>query len=145
LVISICFGLLALASVIFPSRSRARVNPQETSISGKRPRARFKPGEVLVRYKTESVATNRQGSGRVTTREGVDIPTQVERFAASNLIEGLRLARVPANQTLRAVAALKRQPDVLYAEPNYLYKAAKLPNDPFFNDTGMSKINAQVA
>ena len=144
-VISICFGLLTLASVIFPSRSRARVNPQETTATGKRVRARYVPGEVLVRYRTESQARNRQGSGRVTTRQGLDIPMQVERLAASNLIEGLRLARVPADQTLRAVAALKTQPDVLYAEPNYLYKAARLPNDPFFNDTGMSKINAQVA
>src|SRR5687768_10531744 len=109
LVISLCFGLLALASAIFPSRSGARVNPQEKA-PAKQQRARFKPGEVLVRYKTESVARSRQGSGRVTTREGLDIPTQVERFAASNFIEGLRLARVPANQTLRAVAALKRQP-----------------------------------
>jgi subtilisin family serine protease len=144
IVISLCFGLLTLASVIFPSRSRARVNPQETA-PGKRLRARYVPGEVLVRYKSESQARNRQGGGRVTTRQGLDIPVQVERLAASNLIEGLRLARVPADQTLRAVAALKTQPDVLYAEPNYLYKAARLPNDPFFNDTGMSKINAQVA
>src|ERR1051325_2948555 len=100
-VISICFGLLTLASVIFPSRSRARVNPQETA-PGKRVRARYVPGEVLVRYRTESQARNRQGSGRITTRQGLDIPMQVERLAASNLIEGLRIARVPADQTLRA-------------------------------------------
>ena len=143
-VISICFAVLTLASVVFPTRSRARVNPQDTT-AGKRTRARFVPGEVLVRYKTESQARSRQGAGRVTTREGLDIPVQVERFAASNLIDGLRLARVPADQTLKAVTALKRQPDVLYAEPNYLYKAARLPNDPLFNDLGMSKINAMTA
>src|SRR5215211_9105156 len=143
-VISICFGLLTLASAIFPSRSRARVNPQERS-EGKRQRPRYVPGEVLVRYKTESQARSRQGSGRVTTREGLGIPIQVERFHGSDLIEGLRFARVPADQTLKAVAALRRQPDVVEAEPNYLYKAARLPNDPFFNDLAMSKINAMAA
>lgn len=144
-VISICFGLLTLASVIIPSNSRARVNPQEKSSSGKR-QARYVRGEVLVRYKTESMARSRQGSGRVTTREGLGIPVQVERFKGSDLIEGLRLARVPADQTMRAVAALKRQPEVLYAEPNYLYKAAVVPNDPGFDDLfGMSKIAAPTA
>ena len=144
-VISICFGLLTLASVIFPSRSRARVNPQEPA-PGKRQRARFVPGEVLVRYKTESVAKSRQGASRVTTREGLGIPIQVERFTASDLIEGLRLARVPPNQTLAAVAALKRQPDVLDAEPNYLFQGAVIPNDPRWNDLlSMSQIDAPTA
>src|SRR5690349_22188185 len=86
-VISICFGLLTLASVVFPTRSRARVNPQEKA-PAKRLRARYVPGEVLVRYKTELQARSRQGGSRDTTREGLVIPVQIERFADSNLIEG---------------------------------------------------------
>src|SRR6185436_2856937 len=50
--------------------------------------------------------------------------------------------------TLKAVAALRAQPDVLYAEPNYIMRAAATPNDPLFLDNrqfGLSLIGATQA
>src|SRR6185436_4455773 len=50
--------------------------------------------------------------------------------------------------TLKAVAALRAQPDVLYAEPNYIMRATATPNDPFFLDSrqfGLSLIGAPQA
>lgn len=35
--------------------------------------------------------------------------------------------------TLEAIAELRRQPGVLYAEPNYLRHALSIPNDPYFS------------
>ena len=53
-----------------------------------------------------------------------------------------------AENTLKAIAALKKQPEVLYAEPNYILHADVNPNDPRFvgNELyGLARINAPVA
>src|SRR5258705_13572952 len=146
--ISICLALVSLGSIVFPAHSGAKVEPTpQSKAQGKRKRPAFVPGEVLVRYRSESIAKNRTGLAQMTTREGFSLPIQVERFDGSQLVEGLRLARVPTEQTLNAVAALRRQPEVLYAEPNYILRA----DDTFANDTrfgeqyGLTKIGAPVA
>ena len=57
--------------------------------------------------------------------------------------------RVAPEDTLRAVAALSRQPDVLYAEPNYFLRATVTnPNDEHFaggEQYGLAKIGAPLA
>ncbi|HEV8429628.1 MAG TPA: S8 family serine peptidase [Pyrinomonadaceae bacterium] len=61
-------------------------------------------------------------------------------------MEGLRLARVAPEDTLTAVGALKNEPDVLYAEPNYILHALATPNDTHFaTQYGLSKIGAPQA
>ena len=139
----LCLGLLALAAILVPSRSGAKVQPV-TKTKGMRPR--FVPGEVLVRYRTESTAQSKTGRMVFATREGRQVSAQVERFDGSDLVKGLRLARVAPGETLNAVAALRNQPDVLYAEPNYIMRAAVVPNDEHFTANrlyGLGKIGAQ--
>ncbi len=147
-ILSICLALVALGSIAFPSHSRAKVEPtlQATAV-GKRRRPQFVPGEVLVRYRSESLAKNRTGAAQVTTSEGFALPIQVERFEGSDLVEGLRLARVPMGETLQAVAALRTHPEVLYAEPNYILHAdVTTPNDTQFGQQyGLTKIGAPLA
>src|SRR5204862_41632 len=64
----------------------------------------------------------------------------------SDLVTGLRVARVAAEDTLTAIAALNEQADVLYAEPNYIMHADLTPNDPSFGSLyGLSKIGAPTA
>jgi subtilisin family serine protease len=73
---------------------------------------------------------------------------QIEKFEASELIPGLRLARVAESETMNAVAALRAQPDVLFAEPNYILRAAVNPNDPHFGagrQSNMTQIGAPQA
>jgi subtilisin family serine protease len=58
---------------------------------------------------------------------------RVDEFEGSKLVPGLRVARVTdGGDTMSAVAALRLQPDVLYAEPNYIMHADVTPNDPRF-------------
>ncbi len=47
---------------------------------------------------------------------------EVERRKGADLFQGLRLVHVAPEDTLEAVAALRSQPDVLYAEPNYIMR-----------------------
>lgn len=124
--------------------------PQETvSMS-----ADFVPGEVIVQLKSVQ-----QGAG--VSAASVEAQRRVrETFSQRHALQRLRgiarstelyaLADTPAPmriqgteqwperqrrkwQTLQAIAALKQDPDVLYAEPNYIRKAAAVPNDPLYN------------
>ncbi|HEV2833777.1 MAG TPA: S8 family serine peptidase [Pyrinomonadaceae bacterium] len=111
-------------------------------------RRAFVPGEVLVRYRSESLARGRSGSSRITALNGDSVPIEVRRFGGSDVLEGAMIAYVPAEDTLEAVAALRLQPDVLYAEPNYILRADVTPNDPFFvqnHQYGLGKIGAPQA
>ena len=145
LVISICLILASLGSVLFPSSSGAQVQQQERA-EGKRKRRPFVPGEVLVRYRSELLARSKAGIVTVPGSDGTSVSVRIERFEGSELVEGLRLARVPARDTLKAVAALRRQPDVLYAEPNYILQATKNSNDPRLGEQyALDKIDARTA
>src|SRR5688572_15433090 len=120
----VCFGLLLFSLTLLPSRSDAK---RQRPSKAKSSRPRFVPGEVLVRYRSESTARSKTGRIMMATRDGRQLSAQVERFGGSDLISGLRLARVAPDDTLHAVAALRTQSEVLYAEPNYIMRATVVP------------------
>jgi len=141
----VCVGLVLLVLTLLPSRSGAK---QQSTTKTKSSRPRFKPGEVLVRYRNESTAKSKTGKVLMAARDGRQLAAQVERFDGSDLVPGLRLARVAAEDTLAAVAALRSQPDVLYAEPNYILRATLTPNDTHFaagRQYAIAKIGAPQA
>lgn len=141
-----CLGLITLALIELPTGSHAIQNRStQGSLTKKRPRTEFKPGDVLVRYRSESMARARTGRNVVTAPNGELVSAHVEDFGAAELVPGLRLAHVAPEQTLQAIAALERQPDVLYAEPNYILHADAAPNDPLAatQQYGLGKIGVQ--
>ena len=143
---SVCLALLVVASVSFPVSSGAKPQPAPSTLQTKRHRPAFVPGEVLVRYRSESHARSKGASMRIAALDGTVLPVNLERFEGSDLVEGLRLARVAREDTLKTVAALRSQPDVLYAEPNYILHADVNPNDPLFpQQYGLTKIGAPQA
>jgi thermitase len=59
---------------------------------------------------------------------------------------GVQVIAVPAGTVEARVAAYSRNPNVEYAEPNYIAYAIGTPNDPYFgNQWGMTKIQAPDA
>src|ERR1043165_569082 len=136
--LTVSFVLIVLGISSFPVRSRATVQgPPQITSSKKTRRQEFVPGEIIMRYRSESMAKSRIGAMRITARNGQLRNLRVDDFEGSNLIPGLRVARVTdGGDTLSAVAALRLQPDVLYAEPNYIVHAAITPNDQHFVDGG---------
>ena len=135
-----CVGLIALLLFQFPSRSRA------VQTQSDKQKSLFVPGEILVRYRNEETARIKTGRIVLPTRSGEQLSADVEPFDRSGLIKGLRMARVSPENTLKAIAALKRQPDVLYAEPNYIVHGLGNPNDSFFpSQNGMIKVGAPQA
>ena len=145
LTLFVCLGLIAFALVELPSGSHAvQTPPAQTSATKTIKRGRYRAGEVLVRYRSESIAKSRTGKNVVAAPSGNLLAADVERFAGADLVAGLRLVRVPADQTLEAVAALRLQPDVLYAEPNYMLYKTAAPNDALAGQQyGLGKIGVQ--
>lgn len=89
------------------------------------------PGQLVVRYSTPNYAA-----------VNAKIGATVVRYNAA-----LNMACVKVPTSMSVVAAdtwFSSQPGVMYAEPNYIYRATFIPNDPAFalNQYGPQKISA---
>ena len=129
--------LIALIAIL-PIAQRAErqsQGPQRRVLQA--PRAQTKtsyrnavPGEILVRFRPQSKG-RRLGAQMVTEKTGRQIPLSIKALnPAFEIVEGLRLAQVNPADTSKAIEALRAQPDVIYAEPNYIRRALLAPNDP---------------
>jgi hypothetical protein len=76
----------------------------------KQKRAEFIPGEILVRFRKDAAATKSRHMEMTVVEAGRQIPLQVERLDGSEIVEGLRLARVAPEDTMRAIEALQDPP-----------------------------------
>jgi thermitase len=95
----------------------------------------YVPGQVVVRF--------RANADPVTRLQAVsDVnASKVKRLG----VPGLHLVHVRGSVP-DAVSAFESNPAVAYAEPNYLYDATNVPNDPrLFQLWGMAKISAPSA
>jgi subtilisin family serine protease len=115
--------------------------------------AEYLPGEVLVRFRPGAEAADipvkesremTLPAMRVLGREVGTIAARIENVEGFEILEGLRLARVRPEDTLRAVAAFNARPDVLYAEPNYIWRTQALPNDTRLGDLWALRNTGQV-
>src|SRR2546423_1660536 len=100
-------------------------------------RPAYMPRQLLVRFRDRVGPTARAA---IRGRHGA-------RLRHALLIHNLQLLQLPAGQSVGAAAAsFRRERDVPYAEPNFLYHAATVPNDPFFPQLwGLSNTGQAVA
>ncbi len=94
--------------------------------------APFVPGEVLVRFKP-GVAVTAQMQAHAGISPGIRV---LERF--DGIVLGLQRVQLPSNlEVFAAIRLYQRNPDVLYAEPNYIWQKAQqvlvTPGDPSFD------------
>jgi len=82
----------------------------------------YRPGEVLVKFRKSASPA---AVSAISTTLGAD---RVESFPRL----GIERLRVGAGSVEDAVALLRSDPAVEFAEPNYLYHASAVPNDPGF-------------
>ncbi|HEX5873241.1 MAG TPA: S8 family serine peptidase [Pyrinomonadaceae bacterium] len=125
------FALISVAYLLPKTRAQNQVI---TASREKKPD--FVPGELLVRFRPGSAAARNKSrtSVNLSMANGRNLPVEVNHFGGSEILEGLMLARVPAEDTLAAVKALGARSDVLYAEPNFIRYAHVVPNDPRYVD-----------
>ncbi|MFZ5863099.1 MAG: S8 family serine peptidase [Nitrospirota bacterium] len=82
------------------------------------------PGEVLVKFKKPVPLANK----RLThVREDVDVIAEIHEIG----IDRVRARRGESMETL--LQRYRQNPDVEYAEPNIIYQARIIPNDPLFS------------
>ncbi len=135
--------VLCLGASAVPAPPASAQGPTPAAAAKRSERvAEFVPGEVLVRFRPGAeaadlaVGESEPLSVNVPNAPGLggggSLAIEVENMQGLQIVEGLRLARVAAKDTLRAVAALNARPDVEYAEPNFIQYAHAIPNDPFF-------------
>ena len=106
------------------------------------PELDFVPGEVIVRFKSglsRRAVSRLAGKNELTTGLGGARDTylmhanQIDRSLQWRSGAQARDLKNRAKQaTLDLIEALNSDPDVLYAEPNYIYQAQRVPNDEFF-------------
>jgi subtilisin family serine protease len=114
---------LALASVGAVS-GHAAIDPTSSgAIRLQQQAPQYVPGEVIVRF--------RAGVGRFDRAEVVqETGAERKQWLRAPRTELLEL---PGGTSVEgAVRALEAEPDVLYAEPNWIYRKAVTPNDPRF-------------
>ena len=94
----------------------------------------FVPGDLIVRFRTGADRTEVLAHRRAAVRRNL-------------ALRGAALIRLQSGDDVRrAAAALERDPDVLYAEPNYVFRTSLVPDDPGFVDTwGLRAISAPAA
>jgi subtilisin family serine protease len=122
--LALATAAMAAASAIAPAVSSSRA-PE------------FVPGELVVRFKPAVGDRVRALAVREQNAERND------RLA----ISGTEVVRLRAGESVTAAAeAFERRPEVLYAEPNWVYSAAAIPNDIRFGELwGLDRIEAPGA
>ncbi|MBN1208777.1 MAG: S8 family serine peptidase [Myxococcaceae bacterium] len=102
--------------------------------------AEYVPGELLVHFK--------ENAGELALAAHASLGAKV--LHTYRMYPGLQLVSVDEASMEAALAAYQADPNVLYAEPNYIYRTSALPNDPRFGDqwglhnTGQSGGTADV-
>jgi len=130
----------AQAAPAYP-RDRAHVREREDPSGHRQSHQAHTSDRVLVRFQPHVAERARQA-----IRAAAGVARVRHRFRA---IKGLELLEVPAGRVGSAVAALRRQGAVRYAEPDYQVHAVGLPDDPDFaqlwglQNTGQS-VNGMV-
>lgn len=103
----------------------------------------FMPGELIVKYKPDVVQGGRTSIGSVSAlnREfGVEGMSRVFRTQESNTeaealgLEDIYKLKLPIDSDVLEVAGrYQADKNVVYAEPNYIFEAFEVPNDPSFS------------
>jgi uncharacterized repeat protein (TIGR01451 family) len=126
-------SIFALVSVAYLLPNTRAQNQVITATREKKPD--FVPGELLVRFRPGTAAARNKSrtSINVATVAGRTVDVEVNHFGGSDLVDGLRLARVAPEDTPAALTALRARADVLYAEGNSIRYADVVPNDPSYS------------
>jgi subtilisin family serine protease len=108
--------LLSLAFVFFCTSASAEEKAS-------RPTPRYAPGELIIRYKDDR---DFDTARRQSPIPGLESIRRHRKFMIDH-------ARLPETVSVEAaIRILKSDPNVLYAEPNYVRRTFVVPSDPFF-------------
>src|SRR5216684_1631129 len=131
----IVFLLVSLGLYVHPVHGQSKQKGNRDAVSAileARAGKRFVPGEIIVKRKPGAPARFSAEQVRPLGVEAAERTTSggetVYRIPSG--IMGTLSAQAQGDRTLSAVTALQAMPDVLYAQPNYIYRILDTtPND----------------
>jgi subtilisin family serine protease len=95
----------------------------------------YVPNEIVVRFRAGVTPSRREAAlARANANAQERILTNAMRGAGDT--EGLTVARTPM-AVPGAIEALRSDPDVVYAEPNWIYTHQAASTDPYFTNTSL--------
>jgi subtilisin family serine protease len=107
--------LLALLLILYPI----------SAYPGAQRTARFAPGEILVKFKK---GLSREHAERIHRSRGFKVAGRLKRVPIESI-------KIPDGWSVEeAISFYRADPGVEYAEPNYIRRAFKTPNDPYFTE-----------
>ena len=110
-----------------PADGGAALNAADAVAALQGGRAEFVPGEVLVKFRDNATAT---GRGRAMGRVGGQVAEEILTGAMRGQGRRVGITRIRTSRDVAAaIADLKNDPDVEYAEPNWIYQHQST-NDP---------------
>jgi subtilisin family serine protease len=127
---------LVLAAFVPAAVSASEINLDRSSASFEAP---WKVGEFLVKFKPGLAASQR---AKVAAASGGELVRKVAALDVDVMsFPGMTSANAEAK-----LNALKKNPNIVYAEPNYIYSVDMVPNDPGYSQQwGWPKVNAPAA
>ncbi|MCP4410774.1 MAG: S8 family serine peptidase [Gammaproteobacteria bacterium] len=127
--------LVTVAVFLFPCAQSLAADPQRNLLT-KDTKLNYVPGEVLVKYKGNTSSSYR---AVITEGFGHQALRSLDKKALVHHI------KIKAEQDVEsAVASYQSDPNVEYAQPNYLYKLLARPNDVRYGDLWGLKNNGQI-
>jgi len=139
---SLALAFLALLTLLSSPPATAQGGPhrglplERASFQRSKSEPAFAPGRVLVRFRKGRTAA---------AMAAAHAAVRAQVIRSYRVVGGLQLVRLAAGMSVaQAVRLYRRNPDVLYAEPDYLQYADATPNDPSYgqlwgmNNTGQS-------
>ncbi|MFC4075689.1 S8 family peptidase [Salinithrix halophila] len=117
---------------MLPAQAGAQVGAQPAAET-----AKYVPGEMIVKFKPGTTATVK------SSLHGKKHAKVISR----NTRMGFEVLKVKGMSVKEAVKSYKKNPNVEYAEPNYIMKASWTPNDPYYSSQqyGPQKVQAPAA
>jgi len=130
----ISFSLVAIVTLVMLASGASPAS----SAANSDPSAAYVPDSLLVRFQPGATAAEK---AQVHTSLGVRVKHEY------SLVSGLENWELPPGLSVsQAQQALQHNPNVLYAEPDYIVSADVTPNDPLWGNLyGIGKINAPAA
>ncbi|MDN4592861.1 S8 family peptidase [Polycladomyces subterraneus] len=129
--LAVLVALLMVAVLALPANGGAKAASPDTKTA-------FAPGEVIVKFKN---GTNTSTKQAVHSQESGQV-----LFHSKEI--GFDVVKIPSGKSVtQVVREYRNNPNVEYAEPNYIYHADWTPNDPYFSTQqwGPQKVQAPAA
>ena len=109
--------------------AEARIIERRDTMLRQLDQAEIVPGEVIVAFRQEFLPASAQPRAEILA---AGLPLQAQRALGPARAHLYRAEDADRRRTIEVIEELNQRPDVLYAQPSYVYHPLRIPNDEFF-------------